>query len=88
MSELNQTTVGHAPNTSDIDLDALFRGSKVDAFGIYLAGAGVILERLVGIKLAYPMYLLAGLVLDFRTNILKYGMRTKKVVQALKQRIV
>jgi hypothetical protein len=34
------------------------------------------------------MYLLAGLVLDFRTNILKYGMRTKKVVQALKQRIV
>lgn len=88
MSKLNQPTVGSAPNNSEFDLDALYRGSKADAVGIYIAAIGVLIERMLGAKLAYPLYLIAGIVLDFRTNILKEGMRTKKIVRGLKERIV
>lgn len=89
MSRQNQTSVGVQPNTPpEIDLDAMFRGSKVAALGILTAATGVLVERMISAKLAYVFYLGAGVLLDFRTNILRSEMRTKRVIAALKKRLV
>ena len=86
MSNIIKKTTNKKPRP--ISLRAICKESLAGAIGIYIAAAAVIIERLTTKKLAYALYLLAGLFLDFRTDVTRKKMRTRSVIDVLKERIV
>lgn len=85
MSNITQTTTTK-PRT--VSLRAIRRESLIARIGLYIAAVGVVIERLTSRKVGYPIYLLAGLFLDFKTDVTKKRMRTRGVIAILKKRLV
>ena len=85
MSNIIKTTTTK-PRT--VSLRAIWKESFAGAAGITIAAVAVIIERLTTRRVAYVLYLLAGLFLDFRTDVTRKKVRTRSVITILKNRLV